>query len=679
MAYEFVNFAIGYAELGWHVFPIVPNTKKPLTKNGFKDATTNVEQIKQWWKKTPNANIGIATGSISGIVVIDIDVKNGTNGFETLESIKINTNTLTAITPSGGRHLYYHLPEIPINSRTAILPGIDIKSDGGYILAPCSVIDGKFYTWLEPETPIITFPQELITLFNKQPELQQTNIDEIIPQGQRNTTLTSIAGTLRRKGLTNKEIFEMLKIINTNRCKPPLTDKELETISLSISRYPAQIENKETSVPFSEDALAIEFSIRHKDDWRYVAGWGCWLHWDGMRWKKETTLKAFDLARKICRQSAKECDKPKKAEKILSAATVAAVERLARSDRAHAAMAEQWDSDLFAFNTQAGVLNTKTGTISPHSKEYYITRLANANLGKECPTWHKFLNDITNGNTELCEYLSRVAGYCLTGSTEEHVMFFLYGTGANGKSVFLNTLCIIWGDYATHAPLDTFLETRSDRHPTDLAKLRGGRLVIATEISHGKHWDEAKIKAITGGDTISARFMRQDFFDYKPQFKLLIAGNHKPSLRNVDEAMRRRIHLIPFTVTIPPERRDPKLTEKLLQERDGILSWAVNGCLKWQEIGLKPPQCVLSATQEYFESQDAIKRWLEDECDISPSVSCSVGDLYESFKRWAENNGEFVISKKRLSEELDKRGFRRCFVQHNKRGFSGISVKGENL
>ncbi|MEM3356877.1 MAG: phage/plasmid primase, P4 family, partial [Candidatus Bathyarchaeia archaeon] len=496
------------------------------------------------------------------------------------------------------------------------------------------------------------------------------------PQGERNATLTSIAGTLRRKGLTSNEIFEMLRIINANRCKPPLTDNELETISLSISRYPPQPDSDDKSVPFTEDALAIEFSIRHKDDWRYVAGWGSWLHWDGMRWKKETTLKAFDLARKICRQSAKQCDKVKKAEKILSAATVAAVERLARADRAHASTSEQWDSDLFAFNTQSGVLDTKTGAISPHSKQYHITRLANAGIGTQCPNWLKFLNDITNGNTELCEYLSRVAGYCLTGSTEEHVLFFLYGTGANGKSVFLNTLCSIWGDYATHAPLDTFLENRSDRHPTDLAKLRGARLVIATEISHGKHWDEAKIKAITGGDTISARFMRQDFFDYKPQFKLLIAGNHKPSLRNVDEAMRRRIHLIPFTLTIPPEKRDPKLMERLLEERDGILGWAVNGCLKWQEIGLKPPQCVLSATQEYFESQDAIKRWLEDECILDVNAFCSTEELFNSWKLWAENNGEFAGSKRRFSDELERRGYKRHRYGNDRtRGFIGISTK----
>jgi putative DNA primase/helicase len=184
-------------------------------------------------------------------------------------------------------------------------------------------------------------------------------------------------------------------------------------------------------------------------------------------------------------------------------------------------------------------------------------------------------------------YLQLMVGYCLTGVTSEHALFFLYGTGANGKSVFVNVLTTILGDYAANAPMDTFMEARTDRHPTDLAGLRGARFVSSIETEQGRRWNESKVKAITGGDKVSARFMRQDFFEYVPQFKLVIAGNHKPSIRNVDEAMKRRLHLIPFTVTIPPERRDGRLTEKLLKERDGILAWAVEGCSLWQRHGLK--------------------------------------------------------------------------------------------
>lgn len=313
----------------------------------------------------------------------------------------------------------------------------------------------------------------------------------------------------------------------------------------------------------------------------------------------------------------------------------------------------------------------------PHHREDYCTKMAAAVPGpnKRCPTWLSFLADITAGSLELQRYLARVAGYCLTGLTIEHVLFFLYGTGANGKSVFLNTLARIWGDYATNAPLDMFMETRGERHPTDLAKLRGARLVIATEVGQGRRWDEAKIKALTGGDTISARFMRQDFFDYKPQFKLLIAGNHKPALRNVDEAMRRRIHLIPFTITIPPEKRDQSLPERLWAERDGILTWAVRGCAEWQRVGLKPPACVLAATDEYFESQDALGRWLDEECGRSNLATVTTEEVYGAWKTWAEKQGEYVSSMRKFSEDLAKRGFER-WRSGRKKGFRGLMLPG---
>ena len=229
----------------------------------------------------------------------------------------------------------------------------------------------------------------------------------------------------------------------------------------------------------------------------------------------------------------------------------------------------------------------------------------------------------------------------------------------------MNTLAAVWGDYATHAPIDTFMVTKGDRHPTDLAKLRGARLVIATEVSEGNRWDESKIKVLTGGDTISARFMRQDFFDYKPQFKLVIAGNHKPSLGHVDEAMKRRLHLIPFTVTIPPEKRDKKLPEKLLAERDGILAWALQGCAEWRRQGLRPPPRVLEATEEYFEAQDALGRWLAEACLVNSSVSARTAALYASWKKWAEETGEYVGSEKRFSQNLANRGFQKvASVRH---------------
>ncbi|MGD7248220.1 phage/plasmid primase, P4 family, partial [Ralstonia pseudosolanacearum] len=223
------------------------------------------------------------------------------------------------------------------------------------------------------------------------------------------------------------------------------------------------------------------------------------------------------------------------------------VEKIARSDPKHAATADEWDADVWALNTPGGVVDLRTGQLRPHRREDRMTKVTTATPrgrnGEGCPAWLAFISDITGGNTDLAAYLQRVVGYCLTGVTSEHALFFLYGTGANGKSVFVNVLATILGDYAANAPMDTFMEARGDRHPTELAGLRGSRLVSSIETEQGRRWNESKVKAITGGDKVSARFMRQDFFDYLPQFKLLIAGNHKPAIRNVDEAMKRRLHL----------------------------------------------------------------------------------------------------------------------------------------
>jgi putative DNA primase/helicase len=251
-----------------------------------------------------------------------------------------------------------------------------------------------------------------------------------------------------------------------------------------------------------------------------------------------------------------------------------------------------------------------------------------------------------------------MSGYALTGSTSEHALFFLYGTGANGKSVFLSTIAGILADYQRTAPIETFtVTTGGDRHPTELAGLRGARLVTATETEEGRRWAESRIKTLTGGDPVSARFMRQDFFDYVPQFKLVISGNHKPGLRSVNEAMRRRFHLIPFTITIPKEERDSDLAEKLKKEWGGILRWMIDGCLQWQRVGLSAPQAVTDATTRYLESEDAVGSWIADCCEKQKSAETLLSTLFTSYKAWAEANEEYVVSNKKFANALEDRGF----------------------
>jgi putative DNA primase/helicase len=320
-------------------------------------------------------------------------------------------------------------------------------------------------------------------------------------------------------------------------------------------------------------------------------------------------------------------------------------------------------------------IELKTGAQRPARRDDYATR-ATATVARSMatPIWDAFLKRVTAGDFELRDYLQRVAGYCLTGVTTEHVLFFLYGTGRNGKGVFINTLKGIWGGYATTAPIDTFLESHNDRHPTELAGLHNARLVVAQEVEEGRHWAEAKIKSLTGGDPISARFMRQDFFEFTPKFKLMIAGNHKPSLRGVDEAIRARIHLIPFTVFIPEKERDQALPEKLKAEWPGILQWAIDGCAKWQKDGLTPPAAVRDATDEYLHAEDALSQWLEDCCDLSGKWSAGK-ELWESWTAWTISASEQSGTRKRFAQNLIDRGFAAGKLSHV-RGHAGLTLRG---
>jgi P4 family phage/plasmid primase-like protien len=476
--------------------------------------------------------------------------------------------------------------------------------------------------------------------------------------------------------LTKDEAWEEIASYNQACIVPPWPTERLQQETKRIwQRDEARRQEGHGEQPdLTEDALALEFTHRHGQDWQYVAGWGQWLVWTGTQWQRESTLKVYDLARAVCREAAANCDNLKLRAKFASASTIAAVERLARADRHHAATTDIWDRDPWVLNTPGGLVDLRAGILVPHRSADFNTKISAATPRGECPTWQDFLATVTRDDVELQAYLQRVLGYCLTGITSEHALFFLYGTGANGKSVFVNTIAAILGDYATVAPMDMFMAATGERHPTDMAGLRGARLVTATETEQGRRWAESKLKALTGGDKITARFMRQDFFEFVPQFKLVVAGNHKPAIRNVDEAMRRRLHLIPFTVTIPPNRRDQKLPEKLLAERDGIMAWALDGCRDWHASGLKPPAVVAAATDEYFAAEDALGRWLEDGCDRAPNLSEASSVLFAAWKTWAEANGEFVGSIKRFSENLSARGFE-PYRDRKARGFRGLALR----
>ncbi|MGA8955257.1 MAG: phage/plasmid primase, P4 family [Pseudolabrys sp.] len=433
---------------------------------------------------------------------------------------------------------------------------------------------------------------------------------------------------------------------------------------------------------FSDEALALRFADLHVDDLRYVAAWNRWLMWDGTRWQFDDTLAVFSLIRLVCRSAAAQCNKAKIATALASAKTVAAVATLARSDRRLAATVGQWDVDHWLLNTPAGVIDLRSGKMRACQPGDYMTKVATVAPDSRMPTpvWHNFLDRICAGDAELIAFVQRLFGYALTGSTREHALFFLHGSGANGKTTLLNAIIGIMGDYHTTAAIETFTATKQEHHPTDLASLRGARLVTSVETEEGRRWAESKIKALTGGDKIAARFMRQDFFEFVPTFKLVIAGNHKPGLRSVDEAIRRRFHLLPFDVTIPVEDRDKHLNERLCVEWPGILAWAITGCVQWQQRGLAPPDSVLRATAAYLDAEDAIAAWLDESGVRDPNAWETTKMLFTSWKLWTEQTGEYTGTMKRFVQNLESRGLtpvRRKYA----RGFQGfrigVSAEGE--
>jgi putative DNA primase/helicase len=406
-----------------------------------------------------------------------------------------------------------------------------------------------------------------------------------------------------------------------------------------------------TANALTEDGAALAFTAKYRGKLLFDHDAGRWLEWAGSHWQACRTPRAFHYARELARSLARGDAKTKT---LSRAAFAAAVERFAQADPAHARHSGDFNRDPWLLATPAGTVDLRTGILRPADPADAIMQCTAAAPAPtaDCPRWMAFLHDATQGDRDLIAYLQRFAGYCLTGLTIEHMLMFVYGPGGNGKTVFVTTLQRILGDYATIAPAETFAASAHDRHPCDLAMLRGARLVIASETDEGRPWAEARIKQMTGGDPITARFMRQDFFTFEPAFKLLIIGNHKPTIRNVDEAMRRRIHIVPFLHR--PPQPDPYLGDALAAEAAGILRWMIDGCIAWQRDGLAPPASVQDATADYLHEQDAFAAWAAERLDFAANLSERPGALLGDFNAWAGRNGEPLRSRHALRAWLDR-------------------------
>lgn len=311
-------------------------------------------------------------------------------------------------------------------------------------------------------------------------------------------------------------------------------------------------------------------------------------------------------------------------KQFLKATSVLALEKLARADRRFAGTVDQWDVHDELLDTPHGPVSLQSGLMKDPDPSLYLSKSTVVSPLGAVPRWQKFREEVTGDGIEYQPFLQRVIGYCAGGSTYVHAMFFLQRAGGNGKGIFLNTIAAFMDNCAKIAPMETFTESKSDRHLTELAMLQGTERVFGQKTESGRAWVENKIKLLTGGDPISARFMRQDIFTFVPKFKLLISGNHMPTLQNIDEAMRRWLCLLPFTQTVKGIERDPPLAQTLKHEYEGILQWIVEGAMAYEDEGLAPPQIVPDATSVYFAEEDVFQEWLSECCvqDANPT------DLY---------------------------------------------------
>lgn len=402
--------------------------------------------------------------------------------------------------------------------------------------------------------------------------------------------------------------------------------------------------------PLTELALAEGLVERHAAEMRYVRPWHTWLHYDARRWARDTTGHAERLLKDLVREkitaaAALEDDAQRKATigqllRFCTAHQLQAALTLASTEPQVALAPDVFDTDPWALNVLNGTVDLRTGTLGPHQPAALLTKLAPVPFdpAAPCPQWERHLQVVLDDDADSIGFLQRFAGYSLTGITDEQVLLFASGGGQNGKTVTFETLQHTWGpDYAQSTPFVTLLAQHHDGPRNDLARLRGARFVAASEAPAGRALDAAVLKQLVGSDTVVARFLRQEFFEFRPQFKLWLRANHRPPVPEQTHAFWRRLKLLPFEVRIPEAQRDRTLLAKLTAEAPGILAWAVRGCLAWQREGLGEPAAVTRATAAYRAENDVIAEFLDARAVLDPTAWTATGALYQAYVAWWES------------------------------------------
>lgn len=492
---------------------------------------------------------------------------------------------------------------------------------------------------------------------------------------------------------------------NGRRSADPAPEPEPEPLSLpeTSTPQPEEVTSQQTSSAVREVEPRSELDVRayhrtdlgnadrlvdrHGADLRYLHTWSRWLVWDDRRWKLddtgEATRRMVETIRHLVVQ-ANELEEAEEREKLLKHALaserdarVRAALSLAESVDGIPVLHDELDADPLLLNVANGTLDLRSGKLREHRRDDLISKLAPVpyDPAATAPGFDRFLRRVLPDD-ELRNFVVILLGYSLTGLTDEQLLAILYGSGSNGKTTLIEVLRALLGDYGQQAPAETFLERR-DTIPNDVARLRGARFVAATETGEGRRLNEVLVKRLTGGDTIAARFLRAEWFEFRPQFKAWLATNHKPEVRGTDEAIWRRIRLVPFTVRIPDEERDPQLAAKLREELPGILTLAVNGCQEWLANGLPAAAAVTDATSAYRAESDLVGRFIDDCCHVDANMKAKAGELYTRYGYWAQSNGEHTLTAKQLGQRLAERGLIPRRGAGGTRWWQGIGLRSD--
>jgi putative DNA primase/helicase len=447
-------------------------------------------------------------------------------------------------------------------------------------------------------------------------------------------------------------------------------------------------ELKAGNIQFTDATNAERLLKLYGRDIRYNAAWKKWLVWDGKKWQVDDGAliheKGLEMVRGLYDEQLKTPDYRERMEIEKYAMLSESVRRREAFIKAASWIrelnitSEDLDINPWLLSVQNGTIDIESGTFREHKQEDMITKIANVEYvpGADCPLWKQFIREIMGLNGDIIRFLQAVVGMAITGDVSEQSIFIFYGSGANGKSTFLNTIMYILGDYALTTTTETFMKRNNEQSTNDIARLRGSRFVTTTEVDQGKRLSEPLIKQITGNDKVTARFLYGEYFSYMPTYKIFMGTNHKPIIKGTDFGIWRRIKLIPFVTRIEPDKQDKHLEEKLRAEGPGILNWLLEGTYRWRKEGLVVPEAVSVATDDYKGEMDIIGNFLKECCIQSPGVSIRIRELFKAYQEWCEQNNEKAVSERILTSRLKEMGFNRI-RSAEARYWSGIMLRAK--